>query len=472
MSVKHPYKLIDPHTIIVSYYEFIERICEKMKPFEEVYDCDSITLNVSNRCNLSCIYCFEHSKDDSMMSIETAKLIIDKAYRPLTKNKFTINFFGGEPLTNWDMIKQLIEYIDEKQYQVAYGITTNLVLLTDEMVQYIDEYSINVLVSIDGIAESHNRNRNNSYDIVAKNIKRLIDAGCQLLLEGRMTVTPSEAKYMFDGVKNLWDLGINNILPIAVTDTEWSDEELNDYRASYQKILNFYLDRIQDDQENRSIYIKNTDEIIGSVLADSSIGFNMCPINSKRWCAFDTNGDIYRCHQMPYNKELTPPIGNIYTGIWDLEEFDVEKLIPKYDHQECDGCEGIYICKSGCPVENLRENGEMQKPTKAYCEIRKIHVSEIRKKQIDLMSMETIRSRYLNIIKMNLALRKYFDEELLTLDPMTVDFKVKILHLQDQMLWLEENNALLPTFKDYIFLKFSFIYKYMENRIMDLAKEI
>ena len=175
---------------------------------------------------------------------------------------------------------------------------------------------------------------------------------------------------------------------------------------------------------------------------------------------------------MPYNKELTPPIGNIYTGIWDDSEFDVEQLIPKYDHESCEGCEGIYICKSGCPVENLRENGEMQKPTRAYCEIRKIHVSEIKEKQIDLMSMETIHSRYLNIIKMNLALRKYFDDELLTLDPMSVDFKIKILHLQDQMLWLEENNALLPTFKDYIFLKFSFIYKYMENRIMDLAEEI
>lgn len=443
-----------------------------MKSFEEVYNCDSITLNVSNRCNLSCTYCFEHKKDGEMMSFETAKLIVDKSYRSLPKNKFTINFFGGEPLTNWDMIKKLIDYIDQKQYQVTYGITTNLTLLTDEMIRYIDEYSINVLISIDGTPHSHNRNRNNSYEVVAKNIQRLIDHGCQLLLEGRMTITPSEAKYMFDGVKHLWEIGINNILPIAVTDMEWADDELNDYRESYKKILDFYLERIQDTENDRSIYIKNTDEIIGSVLADSSIGYNMCPINSNRWCAFDVNGDIYRCHQMPYNKELTPPIGNIYIGIWDDAEFDVEQLIPKYDHESCDGCEGIYICKSGCPVENLRENGEMQKPTRAYCEIRKIHVSEIKEKQIDLMSMETIHSRYLNIIKMNLALRKYFDDELLTLDPMTVDFKIKILHLQDQMLWLEENNALLPTFKDYIFLKFSFIYKYMENRIMDLHEEI
>ena len=91
-----------------------------MKSFEEVYNCDSITLNVSNRCNLSCTYCFEHKKDGEMMSFETAKLIVDKSYKLLPKNKFTINFFGGEPLTNWDMIKRLIDYIDQKQYQVAY----------------------------------------------------------------------------------------------------------------------------------------------------------------------------------------------------------------------------------------------------------------------------------------------------------------------------------------------------------------
>ena len=442
-----------------------------MKSLRDVYNCDSITLNVSNACPLSCFYCFEHKKDAKMMDLETAKKIIDNTYRKLNgKQKFTVNLFGGEPFTNWSMIKGLIDYTESKHYDIHYAATTNLVILTDEMIQYIDDYSINLLVSIDGVKEVHDRNRSNSYDRVAENIKKLIDAGCGILIEGRITVPPTEVSHMSEGVKHVWDLGINSICPIPVTDMEWTKEDLETYRSEYRKVLQFYMEKVQVKDADRNIYIKNTDELLGNVMDNLVEDIFMCPITSDKWCVFDPEGDIYQCHQLAYDgKEKC--IGNVNTGI-DEDKRLTGVLTAGFNLDRCKGCKASCVCKGGCPAENLRENGSTGEPTKAYCDIKVIQVEEASTEREELMKATTLNSRFLNMVKMNTEAKHYLDTVIMTADPLDIRFDTKVRHFQEKVDSLKDANILLPSFDQYFKFKFALIFKRMTNVIEDATNNI
>ena len=100
-----------------------------MKNFEEIYsELNSVTMIITNRCNLACDYCFERSKGNKDMTVETAIEIVDKTYNklPTPSGRFTYNLFGGEPMVNWPVVKAILDHIDEKNYNAQVGITTNM----------------------------------------------------------------------------------------------------------------------------------------------------------------------------------------------------------------------------------------------------------------------------------------------------------------------------------------------------------
>ena len=192
--------------------------------FNDFFKLKDMTMNITNSCNLNCVYCFEHNKNGQKMSLELAEKIIDKCYANYvanndTKFPFVVNFFGGEPFLAWDVIEHSLKYAKNKKYRIDFGVTTNLTMLTDHMIDIIDEYDLGLLVSVDGIKEIHDRNRCNSYDIVMKNLKRLLDRDLKHLIEVRMTVMPSDLDNLLDGIQTLFNLGIDNIAPVPVTDT-------------------------------------------------------------------------------------------------------------------------------------------------------------------------------------------------------------------------------------------------------------
>lgn len=435
-----------------------------MKPFEEVYECDSITINVTNNCNLSCSYCFESSKSEAMMSFETAKEIIDKSYRDIPKEigVFTINLFGGEPFLNWKLIKQIIDYTNLKKYNVRYGVTTNMTILTEEIIDYIDDNDIMLLVSIDGIKEIHDKNRCNSYDIVIKNFKTLIDRGLDHLIEARMTITPNNVKYLTEGVESIVDLGINNICPMFATDLKWSEDDLELATKSYIDLMSYYISVLNKESE-RNISIRLVDDVIINslepVITDSAI----CPIGNHKWCSFDTNGDIYPCHQCPTttNKELKDMlIGNIYTGVDEnkVEKYDMMPIL-EFDRDECVDCDGKIICKHGCPSQNIREMGNSKIPTPAHCDLSKMMVYSTREFRDSILNATNIRSRKLNVLKENLKVKEYFDTEFKTTNINTIAFNVKLLHFKDLIMNLDKN--LLPSFKDYFEIQLATVAAYL-----------
>lgn len=423
-----------------------------IKSFTEVYDLDSVTLNVTNKCNLNCSYCFEHSKNNGMMTSQIAIDIAQKSYKLIDSKfgKFTFNIFGGEPLLNWPVIKDMVDYTNKKHFVCKFGITTNLTKLTDEMIQYIDDNDIMLLVSIDGIG--HDKNRCGTYKVVSNNIKKLVDKGLGFLIEARMTITPEFGKYLFESVKQVIELGVNNICPICQTDTEWTDEQIKDLKESYKKLLEYYCEILNDKNNKRNISIKYVDELLGMIMEPmSKDNMLMCHIGNIHWCAIDTNGDVYPCHNCPtsskdYIKNMK--IGNIYTGV-DEDKLYKEDIVAKFNRKECNNCIGKTICKSGCPLENLTSNHNMQVPNEAYCKIARMYVESIKEFQDKLLTTDNSRSRFLNLIKINLEIKKYMDTELLTTPIHTLDFLTKLDRFQDMYNSLYEKGNVIPSFDRY-----------------------
>ena len=431
-----------------------------MKKFEDVYQCDSITLNVTNNCNLSCTYCFEKAKNKCMMSKETAIKAVEKAYRDLGTDRqpFTINFFGGEPLLNWEAIKAVIDFCNESHYKVRYGITTNLTLLTEEIISYIDDSSMAILVSIDGIKEVHDKNRSNSFDLVIKNLKTLIDRGLGIYVEARMTILPEDMKYAKDGVQMLFDLGVNNFCPMPVYDQEWNESSLSDAKKFYHEMMQFFTDIMNDESNTRNISIKNCDDMIVNIMSPELDDPIMCPIFENTWCTIDYQGDVYACHQGP----TSDPDNKEKLLVGTLDEIDETKLTniqrrATYPKDRCKDCKGRSICKCGCPTENARMTGKYDEPTDSYCDLNIALVEAVREYQDKLLTAKNIRNRMLVIIQENVKLRNYVDllfNETDMTDKLTLT--TRIMHF-DEMVANLGDDKILPSFREYIDSKLAVI---------------
>lgn len=427
-------------------------------PFEEAYHCDSITLNVTNNCNLNCTYCFEHYKDTQNMPSQIAIDAIDKAYNPVHHSngeKFTINFFGGEPLLNWTCIKDLIDHCKQKDYEISYGITTNLTGLTDEMIEYFDDVSMYLLVSCDGIKEVHNKNRCNSWDRVINNLLRLKEAGLLMFVEARMTILPEDVKYAMVGVNMFVEMGIDNICPMPVVDVHWSKQHLMELEQFYMDLNAYYVDLMNKDWD-RNISIKNTDDVLRNVMCSDIDDPLMCPIGSDQWCTIDWKGDVYPCHQLPTSSEEVrqdQKLGNIYTGVdRDLLILTPEqKRKARYPKEQCKHCIGKAICKTGCPEENLRMTGDMYTPSDDVCNTSIALVRAVKRFQNKLLHASNIRSRSINMIKENLQIKQYIDQ----LNSDVAQNKLnrltsiaRLMHVKELISNLGEEN-ILPTFREY-----------------------
>ena len=425
-------------------------------PFEEAYNLDSIIINITNACNLNCSYCFEHVKNNQFMDSQTAIDIIKKSYNKIDPKlgMFTINIFGGEPLLNWKVIKDILDYINENRLICKVGITTNLTILTDEMIKYFDDNSVMLLVSFDGVG--HDKNRCGTHDLVVKNLKRLLDAGLGLFIEPRMTITPEFGKYLFESVKEVYDLGLNNICPICQSDTEWTDQQIADLKESYLKVLDFYTDTLNDNSNKRKIAIKFVDELIGfNIESDMLDKVTMCHIYNIKWCTFDYNGDVYPCHQCPssdIDQVKNMKIGNIYTGV-DKDLITVEPPVATFDRPQCNNCIAKSICKSGCPIQNYSHNNDIQVPTEAHCKIFTMYAEAIKEYQSKILNSSNIKSRYLNLIKENLKVKQYFDEQILDTDIYSIEFLIKLERFQEMYNNLSSKDNVLPSFKSYFTTK-------------------
>lgn len=425
-----------------------------MENFTIVYSKpQAVTMLLTNDCNLACSYCFESNKGKDYMSKEMALDILKATYNPVDPMAgiFTLNMFGGEPLMNWDTFKAVCDYVLENNLKIRITATTNLTLLTDEMIDYIDELSIPVLVSVDGIKEVHDKHRCNSFDKVIENMKKLIDRDLGYLIEARMTVAPDTAKYMYESVKMLVDLGINNIANVPASDLDWDAQSIQDYKDNYEKILDMYIDILNDETNKRNISLYKVDQALNLALEPIKEDTSMCNIGNPRWVIVDWKGDIWPCPDYPTTDNvdlIAGKIGNFYTGV-DETKVDPKPMVATYELERCKGCEAISICKSGCPYENYTKNGKFNEPTIGYCTLQKAFVEIIKAYQDKLLEATNIRSRQLNVLIENLKVKKYYDEKVKTISITDREFGVRLNHFVEKYENLNNKGNVLPSFDTY-----------------------
>ena len=425
-----------------------------MENFTTVYSKpQAVTMLLTNDCNLACSYCFESNKGKDYMPKEMALDILKATYNVVDPMAgiFTLNMFGGEPLMNWETFKAVCDYVLENNLKIRITATTNLTLLTDEMIDYIDELSIPVLVSVDGIKEVHDKHRCNSFDKVIENMKKLIDRDLGYLIEARMTVAPDTAKYMYESVKMLVDLGINNIANVPASDLDWDAQSIQDYKDNYEKILDMYIDILNDETNKRNISLYKVDQALNLALEPIKEDTSMCNIGNPRWVIVDWKGDIWPCPDYPTTDNvdlIAGKIGNFYTGV-DETKVDPKPMVATYELERCKGCEAISICKSGCPYENYTKNGKFNEPTIGYCTLQKAFVEIIKAYQDKLLEATNIRSRQLNVLIENLKVKKYYDEKVKTISITDREFGVRLNHFVEKYENLNNKGNVLPSFDTY-----------------------
>ena len=340
-------------------------------------------LNITQRCNLKCKYCFvvQQPKD---MSYQVAKDAVD-FYAKNAKETGeipNINYFGGEPLLMWDeIIVPLTEYIREtygNRYQVS--MTTNGILLDKEKLEFMKKHQVGFLFSIDGDKKTQDLNRpfhngKGSFDLLIDKIPMFLEYNPEATF--RSTIDHDNVNDVFHNFKFALDNGYANVFGLVNVFEEWKKEEEDILKDQVRQIADLYMDYIR---EGKEISYNPINEMFSEIkkanraeengeFRDQGInfpGFGRCGIGASKFGSIGPSGDVFSCQELVENPKFgdTFTIGNIYTEIdeekrWEIiEKFDPRNVI-RSDGQSCLGCRLNKVCHGHCLINNYLANGDL-----------------------------------------------------------------------------------------------------------------
>ncbi len=351
----------------------------------------TLLLLVAQDCNLRCSYCYaDEGKyyDAGKMDLMTAKKSIDFLMDKSSGNKLSICFFGGEPLLNFALIKEVVAYCQnkEKERGIAFGfsMTTNGTLINDEIEKFLIKNQIKTQISIDGDRKTHDANRyfsgkQGSYETVLKKTKSLRESG---FLDARGTITTKELDlvYLYDF---LHSIGFNKVI-LAPALNLFNFEEYDILTDAY---INFYLNCENHIKQKKYAEIKDN-KVIMSLLSEihsANIRTKACGAGSNLY-AIDINGDIYPCQRFVGKKETC--LGNVFTNDNKQKEYLEKSYINSFE--KCSKCWIRNLCVGGCAYENYSVSGDINTPYEAFCEFKKKTVTEAIKIYLRLSDEEIL----------------------------------------------------------------------------------
>ncbi|MFA9423102.1 MAG: thioether cross-link-forming SCIFF peptide maturase [Sedimentibacter sp.] len=343
----------------------------------------AMCLNMTHDCNLRCEYCFasqgSYNGAREYLSFETGK----KAFDFLVKNSgsrinLEVDFFGGEPLMNFETIKNLVDYArsleKENNKHFRFTTTTNGVLLDDEKAEYLNENMDNVVLSIDGRKETHDRmrktvNQKGSYDVIVKNLKNFVLKRGDKDYFARGTFTAYNLDFSED-VKHMRDLGFDKIsVEPVVADPEekyaLKEEHLDILKEEYEKLARLYLESYPDKKSKFQFFHFNIELDGGPCIYKRSIG---CGAGTE-YVAVTPSGDLYPCHQFVGQEDFI--IGNVDDGITNEKVVDMFRNISVNEKPACRDCWAKYYCSGGCHANAYNFNKDFKVPYDVGCELEK-----------------------------------------------------------------------------------------------------
>jgi len=346
----------------------------------------ALCLHVSHDCNLRCKYCFAQTGDfgtkRSLMEPETARAAIDFVIRSAKgRRNIEIDFFGGEPLMAWETVKDTVEYanvqgaLHDKVFR--FTVTTNGVLLSDGVIDYINTNMSNAVLSVDGRRDVNDAMRPTvsgagSYDVIMPRFKKLVD-GRDLDKDYYMrgTFTAQNLDFAAD-VLDLYAQGYDQISvePVSAPEGagfELRPEHLPAIEAEYWKLAEAML-ALEAKGESLNFFHFNVDLEQGP-----------CVIKRLRGCgagceyvAVTPEGDIYPCHQFVGNE--TFKMGNILAGTFDKTRAAQFAAVSVYTRPACRDCWARFYCSGGCSAANYFTHGDINISYEMGCALEKMRL--------------------------------------------------------------------------------------------------
>ena len=342
----------------------------------------ALCLHVAHDCNLRCKYCFasqgDFKGDRSLMSFETGKKALDFILKNSGNRKnLEVDFFGGEPLMNFDLVKKLVAYgrEEEKKYNkhFRFTITTNGMLLNKEIEDFINENMDNVVLSIDGRKEINDEmrptiNGKGSYDVIVPKFKELIDKRGDKDYFIRGTFTNENLDFSED-LNDFYSHGFKktSIEPVVTDEREpyaIREEHLDKILSEYEKMSKDYID-IRKKDKDFSFFHFIIDLSQGPCIVKRTVG---CGAGSE-YVAITPQGEIYPCHQFVGEEEFL--LGNVDDGILNTNLRDKFKNSNVYTNEDCPSCWARYYCSGGCHANAYYSNNDINKPYKVGCAMEK-----------------------------------------------------------------------------------------------------
>lgn len=342
----------------------------------------ALCLHVAHDCNLRCKYCFaaqgNFHGERLLMDEETGKKAFDFLIEHSGKRRnLEVDFFGGEPLMNFELVKTLVDYgreLEEKyDKNFRFTITTNGVLLDDEKIKYINENMDNVVLSLDGRKEVNDRmrptvNGKGSYDTIVPKFQKLVEERGDKDYYIRGTFTNENLDFSKD-LQEYFDAGFRktSLEPVVTDEREEyaiREEHLEKVLKEYEKMSKLYMDLRKKDPDFLFFHFM-IDLDQGPCLVKRSIG---CGAGSE-YIAVTPEGDIYPCHQFVGEKEFI--LGNVKTGEFDVEKGEPFRNSNVFTKEDCRSCWAKYYCSGGCHANAYYANGTILKPYRLGCEMEK-----------------------------------------------------------------------------------------------------
>ncbi len=343
----------------------------------------ALCLHIAHDCNLGCKYCFaeegEYHGRRALMSYEVGKKAIDFLIaNSQNRRNLEIDFFGGEPLMNWKVVKQLVEYgrsLEEAHNKnFRFTLTTNGMLLNDEVIEFANKEMSNVVLSLDGRKEVNDfmrptRNeKGSSYDIIVPKFQKLAESrkGKDYYIRGTFT------RYNLDfaeDVLHFADLGFDQISVEPVVGKEEDhysirEEDLPKVLKEYDKLAKAYIQRKKEGRGfNFFHYMIDLDQ--GPCVAKRLSGCG----SGTEYLAVTPWGDLYPCHQFVGQEEFL--MGTVDTGVVTVELRDEFKLCNVYAKDKCRDCFARFYCSGGCAANSQNFHGTITDAYDIGCEMQK-----------------------------------------------------------------------------------------------------
>ena len=340
----------------------------------------ALCLHVAHTCNLNCSYCFasqgKYAGERAIMSEEVGKRALDFLIENSgTRHNLEVDFFGGEPLMNFDVVKNLVAYAREREKECGknfrFTLTTNGVLIDDDVIDFANREMSNVVLSLDGRKEIHDRFRvdyagKGSFDKIVPKFQKLVEArgGKDYYMRG--TFTHANPDFVND-IRIMLDLGFNELSmePVVCAPNDPSaltDKDLEVVMAQYEELAKLMLERRKAGKPF-TFYHYMIDLSGGPCIFKRVSGCG----SGTEYMAVTPWGDLYPCHQFVGDEKFK--LGDIYNGVTNTDLQGEFKKCNVYAHPECKDCWAKLYCSGGCAANAYHATGKITGIYESGCKL-------------------------------------------------------------------------------------------------------